>query len=118
MVVEDHEDTRRVLARALRRKGYGVTAAGSVEAAVAQFAVSKPDLLVSDIGLPDGTGWDLLEKLRPHGPVRAIAMSGYGMNADVEKSREIGFAAHLTKPIDFPRLEALIVEILSADAPA
>ena len=118
MVVEDHEDTRRVLARALRRKGYGVTAAGSVEAAVAQFAGSAPDLLISDIGLPDGTGWDLLEKLRPYGPVRAIAVSGYGMNADVEKSREIGFAAHLTKPIDFPRLEALIVEILNADAPA
>ncbi len=117
MVVEDHEDTRRVLSRALRRKGYGVTAAGSVEAAVAQFAGSKPDLLITDIGLPDGTGWDLLEKLRPHGPVRAIAMSGYGMNADLEKSREIGFAAHLTKPIDFPRLESLIVELLSADAP-
>lgn len=114
MVVEDHEDTRRVLARALRRKGYGVTAAGSVEAAVAQFAGSRPDLLISDIGLPDGTGWDLLEKLRPHGPVRAIAMSGYGMHADVEKSREVGFAAHLTKPIDFPRLEALIVELLAA----
>lgn len=117
MVVEDHEDTRRVLARALRRKGYGVTAAGSVEAAVAQFSASPPDLLISDIGLPDGTGWDLLEKLRPHGPLRAIAVSGYGMNADVEKSREIGFAAHLTKPIDFAKLETLIVEILSADAP-
>ena len=117
MVVEDHEDTRRVLARALRRKGYGVTAAGSVAAAVAQFSTSPPDLLISDIGLPDGTGWDLLEKLRPHGPLRAIAVSGYGMNADVEKSREIGFAAHLTKPIDFPKLETLIVEILNADAP-
>ena len=117
MVVEDHEDTRRVLARSLRRKGYGVTAAGSVEAAVAQFAASKPDLLITDIGLPDGTGWDLLEKLRPHGPVRAIAVSGYGMNADLEKSREIGFAAHLTKPIDFPRLESLIVEMLHTDAP-
>ena len=116
LVVEDHEDTRRVLARSLRRRGYGVTAAGSVEAAVAQFAGSKPDLLITDIGLPDGTGWDLLEKLRPHGPVRAIAVSGYGMNADLEKSREIGFAAHLTKPIDFPRLETLIVEILNADA--
>ncbi len=117
MVVEDHEDTRRVLARALRRKGYGVTAAGSVEAAAAEFAGSPPDLLICDIGLPDGTGWDLMEKLRPLGPVRAIAVSGYGMNADVEKSREIGFAAHLTKPIDFPRLETLIVEILNAEAP-
>jgi len=115
MVVEDHEDTRRVLARSLRRKGFGVVAAGSVEAAAAQFAAAPPDLLVCDIGLPDGTRWDLLERLRPHGPVRAIAMSGYGMNSDVEKSRELGFAAHLTKPIDFPRLEALIVKILTSE---
>ncbi len=116
MVVEDHDDTRRVLSRALRRRGYGVTAAGSVESAVAQFSTSPPDLLICDIGLPDGTGWDLFEKLRPHGPVTAIAVSGYGMNADVEKSREVGFSAHLTKPIDFTRLETLIVELLTAPA--
>ncbi len=116
MVVEDHEDTRRVLSRSLRRRGYGVIAAGSVEAAAAQFSVALPDLLICDIGLPDGTGWELLERLKTHGSVRAIAMSGYGMNSDVEKSREIGFAAHLTKPIDFQRLEALIAELLSDDA--
>jgi CheY-like chemotaxis protein len=55
--------------------------------------------------------------LRPHGPVRAIAVSGYGMNHDVEKSREVGFLGHLTKPIDFLRLEQLIREILSAEQP-
>lgn len=115
MVVEDHEDTRRVLARSLRRKGYGVIAAGSVEAAAAQFPTTQPDLVICDIGLPDGTGWDLLEKLRPHGPIRAIALSGYGMNSDVEKSREIGFSAHLTKPVDFARLETLISELLVND---
>ncbi len=114
LVVEDHEDTRRVLSRALRRKGYGVTVAGSVEAAVEQFTGSRADLVICDIGLPDGTGWDLMEKLRPHGPVRAIAVSGYGMTHDVEKSREVGFLEHLTKPLDFPRLEQLIREILAA----
>ncbi len=117
MVVEDHEDTRRVLARALRRKGFGVTAAGSVAAAAEQFVSNPADLIVCDIGLPDGTGWDLLEKLRPHGPVRAIAISGYGMDHDVKKSREVGFLAHLTKPIDFPKLESLIVETLAPAAP-
>ena len=117
LVVEDHEDTRRVLSRVLRRRGFGVTAAGSVAAARVQLAAARPNLLICDIGLPDGTGWELLEKLRPLGPLRAIAMSGYGMTHDVEKSREVGFAAHLTKPIDFPRLEALIGEILAADAP-
>jgi signal transduction histidine kinase len=117
LVVEDHEDTRRVLSRALRRKGYGVATAGTVETACEQFVGSPADLVICDIGLPDGSGWDLMEKLRPHGPVRAIAVSGYGMNHDVEKSREVGFLGHLTKPIDFLRLEQLIREILSAEQP-
>ena len=115
MVVEDHEDTRRVLSRALRRKGFGVTAASSVAAAVEQFNSSPADLIICDIGLPDGTGWELIEKLRPHGPVPAIAVSGYGMDHDVKKSREVGFLAHLTKPIDFPKLENLIVETLAPE---
>jgi signal transduction histidine kinase/methylmalonyl-CoA mutase cobalamin-binding subunit len=116
MVVEDHDDTRRVLSRALRRKGFGVTAAGSVSAAVEQYIATSADLIICDIGLPDGTGWELIEKLRPHGPVRAIAVSGYGMEHDVKKSREAGFLEHLTKPIDFPRLENLIVETLAPEA--
>jgi signal transduction histidine kinase len=113
MVVEDHEDTRRVLSRALRRKGFGVTAAGGVAAAVEQFSSSPADLIICDIGLPDGTGWDVMEQLRPHWTVPAIAVSGYGMDHDVKKSREVGFVAHLTKPIDFPTLENLIVKTLS-----
>ncbi len=117
LVVEDHEDTRRALARALRRRGFGVTAAGSVAAACEQYLATPADLVICDIGLPDGTGWELLEKLRAHGPVKAIAVSGYGMDHDLERSQRAGFVAHLTKPIDFPRLEALIVEKLSARAP-
>lgn len=116
LVVEDHEDTRRVLSRALRRRGFGVTAAGSVAAATEQFSLNPADLIICDIGLPDGTGWDLLEKLRPSGPVRAIAVSGYGMGHDVKKSREVGFIAHLTKPIDFAQLETLLVESLASAA--
>jgi CheY-like chemotaxis protein len=113
LVVEDHEDTRRALARALRRRGFGVTAAGSVAAACEQYAAAPADLIICDIGLPDGTGWELMEKLRAQSPVRAIAVSGYGMDHDLERSERAGFVAHLTKPIDFPRLEALIVEKLS-----
>ena len=116
LVVEDHDDTRRVLSRALRRRGFGVTAAGSVAAASEQFASSHADLIICDIGLPDGSGWDLMEELRPHGPVRAIAVSGFGMEHDVNKSREVGFIAHLTKPIDFTHLENLIVESLGSDS--
>ncbi len=115
MVVEDHDDTRRALSRALRRQGFGVTAAGSVSAAAQTFVSTAPDLVICDIGLPDGTGWDLMEKLHPHGPVRAIAVSGYGMNNDVQKSLEVGFLAHLTKPINFPKLESLIVQTLAPE---
>jgi CheY-like chemotaxis protein len=57
-----------------------------------------------------------MDKLRPHGPVSAIAVSGFGMENDVRKSREVGFLAHLTKPIDFNRLENLIVETLGPTA--
>lgn len=113
LVVEDHEDTRRALSRALRRRGFGVTAAGSVGAACEQYRAAPADLVICDIGLPDGTGWELMAKLRAHGPVRAIAVSGYGMDHDLERSQRAGFVAHLTKPIDFPRLEALILEKLS-----
>ena len=113
LVVEDHEDTRRALARALRRRGFGVTVAGSVAAGCEQYLSAPADLIVCDIGLPDGTGWDLLQKLNTHGPVRAIAVSGYGMEHDLEKSRAAGFVAHVTKPIDFAQLERLIVENLS-----
>jgi signal transduction histidine kinase/ActR/RegA family two-component response regulator len=118
LVVEDHEDTRRVLSRALRRKGFGVTVAAGVESALEQYAASRPDLVICDIGLPDGTGWDVMRRLREAGPVRAIAVSGFGMEHDVQRSREAGFIAHLTKPVDFPRLEAALSEALRTNAPA
>jgi nitrogen-specific signal transduction histidine kinase/CheY-like chemotaxis protein len=74
LVVEDHEDSRLALSRVLRRKGYEVTAVDSVAAAVKQNQTATPDLVICDIGLSDGTGWDLMKKLHQQGPVRAIAM--------------------------------------------
>lgn len=119
LVVEDHEDTRRALSRVLQRKGYDVMAAGSVASAVRLFSARPPDLVICDIGLSDGTGWDLMKKLRQQGPVRAIAVSGYGMDHDVKKSREAGFIAHLTKPINISTLENTITATLrNAPQPA
>jgi signal transduction histidine kinase len=117
LVVEDHEDTRRALSRVLRRKGFDVTAAGSVAAAVAQYATTSPDLMICDIGLSDGTGWDLMDKLHEQGPVRAIAVSGYGMEHDLKKSRDAGFLQHLTKPINMAKLESMIIATLSDTVP-
>lgn len=116
LVVEDHEDTRRVLSRALRRRGFAVASASTVESACQQYASQPADLVICDIGLPDGTGWDVLSRLRAAGPVRAIAVSGYGTTNDLEKSEAAGFAAHILKPVDFSGLEATVARVLCAAA--
>jgi PAS domain S-box-containing protein len=105
LVVEDEPITQNVLARLLRTLGHSVSTASSVDQAVLTARQHEFDLLISDIGLPDGSGWDILKQLGDHRPARAIAVSGYGNEHDVESSREAGFDAHLTKPIDFSQLQ-------------
>jgi len=65
-------------------------------------------VLVSDLGLPDGSGYDVIRRVRAHQIVPGIAMSGYGMDNDVRRTREAGFTEHLVKPIDVPQLIAAI----------
>jgi CheY-like chemotaxis protein len=65
-------------------------------------------LVITDIGLPDGDGWELMRQLRERGPVRAIAMTGYGWKEDIEKSRAVGFEAHLLKPLKVDQLDAAL----------
>ena len=89
-------------------------AAGVAEAEEA-LAAGGFDLMISDIELPDGSGLDLMRALR--GNVVGVAVSGFGADSDIELSRDAGFAAHLTKPVDFARLEAAIRDAL-ADRPA
>jgi CheY-like chemotaxis protein len=113
LVVEDHEDTCHVLGRALRRKGFEVALAENSDAARRQFAHHSPDLIICDLGLPDGTGWDLLRSLRQIRSVPAIAISGYGMESDFTRSRDAGFSAHLVKPVDFSRLEEAIASVVT-----
>jgi DNA-binding response OmpR family regulator len=64
--------------------------------------------VVSDLGLPDGDGLDLMRQLRDQYGLRGIALSGYGHDQDIRESREAGFIEHLVKPIDFARLEAAV----------
>jgi CheY-like chemotaxis protein len=70
------------------------------------------DLLISDIGLPDGSGIELLHRLQGRAPLKAIALSGYGMEDDVRRSHDAGFAAHLVKPVDFRQLQDLIEKLV------
>ena len=111
LLVEDHADTAHALARVLKTHGHRVRIAQSVAAALA--AAAEPfDLLICDIGLPDGSGLDLMVQLRGMRPVRAIALSGFGMDEDLRKSEEAGFLAHLTKPVDLAQLEAAINRLI------
>jgi two-component system CheB/CheR fusion protein len=119
LLVEDHPDTARVMARLLRSDRHDVTVAYTAGAALEASAAAPFDLIISDLGLPDGNGLDLLRELREehHFGGRAIALSGYGMEEDLRRSRDAGFAAHLTKPVNFDSLEAVIREVTATAAP-
>ncbi|MEN3940475.1 PAS domain S-box protein [Prosthecobacter sp. SYSU 5D2] len=118
LLVEDHEPTRQVLARLLNRAGHVVTAVGSVAEGVlaAEMAANTLDILVSDVGLPDGSGMDLMQQLRSRGIILSgIALSGYGMEEDHQRTREAGFARHLVKPVKFEQLQQALAELQGAD---
>jgi CheY-like chemotaxis protein len=121
MLVEDHADSARLLAMVMQRRGYRVVTAGSVAEALATFDREEVSVVVSDIGLPDGDGIALMELLRTRRPVPGIALSGYGMEHDHARSRAAGFVEHLTKPVDWPRLQAALgrlTALLPKRAPA
>ncbi len=111
LFVEDHEDTARVLGRILRNAGFDVSHAGTVADAQRLAASKRFNLLISDLGLPDGSGLDLMKALREAQGMKGIALSGFGTDEDVAASAAAGFAAHLTKPVDWERLRAEIEKL-------
>jgi signal transduction histidine kinase/CheY-like chemotaxis protein len=110
LLVEDHEDTKRSLTNLLRRRGYHVQSAGDLQSAIDLSAKEEFDVLISDLGLPDGSGIDLMRVLNSQRPVFGIALTGFGMEDDIRKSYEVGFKHHLVKPIDLNKLDSLIQE--------
>ena len=116
LLVEDHVDSARVLVRLLGTMGYTVTHAKDVESALRCANDKSFDLLISDLGLPDGSGHDLMRQLAARKPVRGIALSGYGMDIDVIRSREAGFHEHLTKPVNIEQLQSAIERVAPSAA--
>jgi signal transduction histidine kinase/CheY-like chemotaxis protein len=110
LLVEDHKDTATMMSRLLRSLDYQVDVAHTVEGALATAAKQEFDLVISDLGLPDASGLDLMRELRQKYHLRGIALSGYGMEDDVARSHEAGFVTHLTKPVDFAVLQQTIAE--------
>ena len=114
LVVEDHADTARILGRLLRKRGYTVQIAGTVGEAIGVLAEEPVDMIVSDVGLPDGTGYELMRRAQQMRPVTGIAMSGFGMEEDIMRSREAGFAEHLVKPVDAAQIDEAIRRLFRA----
>ena len=108
LLVEDHEMTARVMGRLLKGLDHDVQTAGTVQGALQVANKQNFDLLISDLGLPDGSGLDLMRQLGEMYHLKGIAVSGYGMEEDVRRSRDVGFSAHLTKPISLEKLQAAI----------
>jgi CheY-like chemotaxis protein len=108
LVIEDHEPTMMVLVRLLRHYGHDVFTAENVERALAVAATHSFDLVISDLGLPDGNGIDLMRQLGKKYGLRGIALSGYGMPEDRAKTKQAGFLAHLVKPINFDQLQSAL----------
>ncbi|HMJ88266.1 MAG TPA: response regulator [Candidatus Acidoferrum sp.] len=117
-VVENHQDTLDAMRMFLEAQGHQVDSALDMKSALAKARTIQFDVLVSDIGLPDGDGWELLKQLRAEMPdIKAIAMSGYGMRSDLDRSKVAGFGAHIIKPFGPADLDAAVKKVLAADEP-
>ena len=116
LLVEDHEDTARVLRRILERAGFAVAHANSLRVANELARERRFDLVISDVGLPDGTGLDLMRTLQSSHGLTGIALSGFGTEQDIAASLNAGFSEHLTKPVDWPQLRSAIERLLTPPA--
>ena len=108
LLVEDHVDTLRIMARMLRGFGYTVRTARGVDEAIEVAEHEAFDLLISDIGLPDGSGLDLMSRLKSRYGTVGIALSGFGHEEDFRNSLTAGFMTHLVKPVDLGKLQETI----------
>jgi two-component system CheB/CheR fusion protein len=109
-IVENHPDTLLYLRRYLEQLGHEVQSAPDMTTALERLPGLAVDLLISDIGLPDGNGWELMRRLGPEARFLAVAMSGCGANADKAQSREVGYRHHLIKPFLPDELDPLLEE--------
>jgi hypothetical protein len=114
LLVDDHPDTLRALAALLRKAGYSVETAGTLQEA--EPLLAQTEILVSDIGLPDGSGCDLMSRFKERGGVIGIAITGFGQEDDVARSERAGFSKHLTKPVDIEILKTALQELRAATA--
>jgi CheY-like chemotaxis protein len=108
LLVEDHADTRRTLSRLLSHFGHDISAAESSQRAMDFVDEKKFDVVLSDIGLPDGSGYDVIAHAKRKQLLKGVALTGFGTDDDIQRGRDAGFDFHLTKPVDFHELRSVL----------
>jgi CheY-like chemotaxis protein len=111
LVVEDHSDTLQALSRLLNHFGHEISVADGAQSALKLIDSKEFDVVLCDIALPDGSGYDVIAQAKRRRPVKAVALTGFGTSEDVERGKEAGFDFHLTKPVDFHELRAVLGQI-------
>jgi len=111
LVVEDHADTLRVLGRLLNHFGYDISMADGAQSALQIIESKEFDIVLSDIRLPDGSGYEVMSQAKRKQPVKGIALTGFCTDEDMRRSKEAGFDFHLTKPVDFHELCTILAQV-------
>ncbi len=117
LLVEDHADTAFFLSKLLEQMGFHLLVAERMSQALTLFEEQHVDILISDLGLPDGSGIELMKRIAAIRPIPAIALSGYGMESDIKRAQEAGFSRHLTKPVDLQKVRKAIQSLTAKEAP-
>jgi CheY-like chemotaxis protein len=111
LVVEDHSDTLQALSRLLTHFGHEISVADGAQSALKIIGSKKFDVVLSDIGLADGSGYDVISEAKRRQPVKAVALTGFGTDEDIRRGKEAGFDFHLVKPVDFHELRTVLGQI-------
>jgi CheY-like chemotaxis protein len=111
LVVEDHSETLEALSHLLSHFGHEISVADGAQNALNIIDSKEFDVVLCDIALPDGSGYDVIAEAKRKRPVKAVALTGFGETEDIERGKEAGFDFHLTKPVDFHELRAVLGQI-------
>jgi len=111
LVVEDHGDTLLALSNLLKHFGHEISVADDAASARKIIGSKELDVVLADIGLPDGSGYDLVAEAKRRQSVKAVALTGFGEPDDIERGKEAGFDFHLTKPVDFHELRTVLGQV-------
>ena len=111
LVVEDHSETLDALSRLLSHFGHEISVADGAQVALNMIDSKEFDVVLCDIALPDGNGYDVIAEAKRKRSVKAVALSGFAATEDIERGREAGFDFHLAKPVDFHELRAVLGQI-------